>query len=118
MTSGPVGVNARPAYTGRVALHRDLGGPDAARPDPLERPAGLVEHQDAVRAWRLATGTLACPRCDAPVAPGAGPMPPAAPLECPYCRHAAAVRDFLSLAAPSRPARVHVRVVHRGRTKA
>jgi hypothetical protein len=59
---------------------------------------------------RLAAGTLACPRCDAPVAL-AGPVAPADPLGCPYCAHAAPVRDFLSLAAPSRPARVAVRVV-------
>jgi hypothetical protein len=62
-------------------------------------------------AARVASGTLACPRCDAPVAL-AGPVAPAAPLLCPYCAHAAPVRDFLSLAAPSRPARVAVRVVH------
>lgn len=61
-------------------------------------------------ATRVATGTIACPRCDAPVAL-AGPVAPAAPLACPYCAHAAPVRDFLSLAAPSRPARVAVRVV-------
>ena len=59
----------------------------------------------------VATGTLACPRCDAPVAL-AGPVAPADRLGCPYCAHAAPVRDFLSLAAPSRPARVAVRVVH------
>jgi hypothetical protein len=61
-------------------------------------------------AARLAGGTLACPRCDAPVAL-VGPVAPADPLACPYCAHAASVRDFLSLAAPSRPARVEVRVV-------
>ena len=61
-------------------------------------------------ATRLGTGTLACPRCDAPVALAA-PVAPAEPLGCPYCAHAAPVRDFLSLAAPSRPARVAVRVV-------
>jgi hypothetical protein len=60
---------------------------------------------------RLATGTLACPACDAPVAPAAGPMSPADALGCPVCDHAGAVRDFLSLASPSRPARVDVRVV-------
>jgi hypothetical protein len=31
-------------------------------------------------------------------------------MRCPYCRHAAAVRDFLSLSAPTRPARVEIRV--------
>ena len=61
----------------------------------------------------LATGTLACPSCDAPVALAPGPAAPADPLGCPVCDHAGAVRDFLSLAAPSRPARVDVRVVRR-----
>jgi hypothetical protein len=56
---------------------------------------------------RLATGTLACPHCDAPVAL-AGPARPSDRLGCPYCRHVGALRDFLSLAAPSRPARVAV----------
>ena len=36
-------------------------------------------------------------------------------LDCPFCRHTAAARDFLSLAAPSRPARVEVRVRPRAR---
>jgi hypothetical protein len=40
-------------------------------------------------------------------------MTPAQAVGCPYCGHAAAVRDFLSLAAPARPARVAVRVVRR-----
>jgi uncharacterized paraquat-inducible protein A len=61
---------------------------------------------------RLATGTLACPACDAPVAP-AGRMSPAQRIGCPYCGHPGAVRDFLSLAAPARPARVAVRIVRR-----
>jgi hypothetical protein len=60
-------------------------------------------------ATRLAGGTLACPGCDAPVALS-GPVAPADPLACPFCARTGAVRDFLSLAAPSRPARVEVRV--------
>ena len=64
---------------------------------------------------RLGVGTLACPHCDAPVAI-ARPLTPVAPLACPYCGHAGALRDFLSLSAPSRPARVVVRVVPGGRT--
>ena len=32
------------------------------------------------------------------------------PLSCGYCSHAGAVRDFLSLAEPTRPTRVVVRV--------
>jgi hypothetical protein len=62
------------------------------------------------RSTRLAGGTLACPSCDAPVALTDGPVAPAAPLGCPYCGLAGAVRDFLSLSSPVRPARVEVRV--------
>ena len=47
------------------------------------------------RSRRLASGTLACPRCDAPVALGEGAHSPAAPLACPFCDHAAPLRDFL-----------------------
>jgi hypothetical protein len=71
------------------------------------------EERRSVRSSTLATGTLACPACDAPVAPGPGVLRPADPLGCPYCAHAGSVRDFLSLGAPSRPARVSVRVVER-----
>ena len=63
----------------------------------------------------VATGSLACPRCDAPVALAGSHVAPADPLGCPYCDHGAAVRDFLSLTAPSRPARVELRLVHRPR---
>ena len=64
-------------------------------------------------AGHLAVGTLACPSCDAPVAPGDAPLSPADPLACPYCGRDGAVRDFLSLTSPARPARVVVRVVLR-----
>jgi hypothetical protein len=74
----------------------------------LDRPEP-AEHRHSERSARLGTGTLACPRCDAPVAL-AGAVSPAEPLGCPFCRHAGAVRDFLSLASPTRPARVEVRV--------
>lgn len=96
-----------------MAFQHGIDGPDPARPDPIARVAGAREHHHAARLWRLGSGTLACPRCDAPVAPGAGRLSPAEPLACPFCSHAGAVRDFLSLAAPSRPARVEVRVVRR-----
>ena len=42
-----------------------------------------------------------------------GPVGPADPIGCPFCGTAGAVRDFLSLEDPSRPARVVVRVVLR-----
>jgi DNA-directed RNA polymerase subunit RPC12/RpoP len=72
--------------------------------------SGTEEERRVVRTTRMASGTLACPRCDAPVAL-AGPAHPADGLRCPYCRHAGPLRDFLSLEAPTRPARVAVRVV-------
>jgi hypothetical protein len=93
-----------------MALQRGIDGSDPVRAEPITRLAGAEELRRARRSWRLGTGTLACPRCDAPVAPPAGGLAPPDPLGCPYCRHSAAARDFLSLASPSRPARVEVRV--------
>jgi hypothetical protein len=78
-------------------------------------PTGRHEKRRAIRSSRLAVGTLACPDCDAPVAPPLTPLSPADPLGCGFCQHSAAVRDFLSLAAPARPTRVEVRVVPRTR---
>jgi hypothetical protein len=76
---------------------------------------GAEEIRHFTRSARLGSGTLACPRCDVPVALGDGPAAPADQLDCPYCGHGGAVRDFLSLATPSRPARVEVRVGFSGR---
>jgi hypothetical protein len=90
-----------------VEIHRGIGDPD---PQRVGRQTGAQEEHRLARSSRLAAGTLACPRCDLPVAL-AGPASPAAPLGCAYCGHGGAVRDFLSLATPSRPARVEVRVV-------
>jgi hypothetical protein len=83
-----------------MAMDRETDGPKHVR---IEQ---RIRHTE-----RLGTGTLACPACDAPVAPGPRALSPAHAIGCPFCGHAAAVRDFLSLAAPSRPARVAVRVV-------
>ena len=58
----------------------------------------------------MATGTLACPSCDAPVLPAPEAMSLPDPIACGFCRHAGAVRDFLSLAEPTRPTHVAVRV--------
>jgi hypothetical protein len=76
----------------------------------VRRQPGWEEERRSLRAGHLATGTLACPACDAPVLP-VGVLTPGDPLGCPVCDHAGAVRDFLSLTAPARPARVVVRVV-------
>jgi hypothetical protein len=85
--------------------------------EPVRRVGDLAAELERRKATQghLGAGTLACPRCDAPVALGAGWVAPADPLACPYCGHAAAVRDFLSLGQPTRPARVVVRVVRRRR---
>src|SRR3954447_12635042 len=90
----------------------DLGGPRGSWNQPSRLRAMRIhvrKERRTAEATRLAGGTLACPRCDAPVALS-GPVAPADPLACPYCAQTGAVRDFLSLAAPSRPARVEVRV--------
>lgn len=99
-----------------MGFHHGIDGSDPLRAEPVGRVAGPEELRPAADAWRLGTGTLACPRCDAPVALGGGHVAPADPLGCPYCAHAGAVRDFLSLTAPTRPARVEVRLVLRPRT--
>jgi uncharacterized protein YbaR (Trm112 family) len=91
-----------------VAFHRRID-----EPEPANRPAGSYEERRA-RSTRVATGTLACPECDAPIAL-AGAVTPAAALACPYCRHGGAVREFLSLGEPTRPQRVVVRVTGRAR---
>jgi len=95
-----------------MSFQRGIGGPEPVDPEPVGRIAGIEEERKVARSWRMATGTLACPGCDAPVFP-AGPLSPSAPIGCPFCAHRGAVRDFLSLAPPTRPARVDVRVVDR-----
>ena len=70
----------------------------------------IQEERRTVRTTRLAGGTLSCPSCDAPVAPNGRVLTPPDALACPFCDHAAPVRDFLSLAAPTRPTRVGVYV--------
>lgn len=91
-------------------IERSFEGPE--RQDG--RPVGRIvqEERRRARTTHLARGTLACPSCDAPVGP-ARPLSPAEEIACPYCGHGAAVRDFLSLATPTRPAHVDVRIVAR-----
>jgi hypothetical protein len=81
----------------------------AAHRESIERVGGRHEHRRE-SSWQLATGTLACPACDAPVLPSTEGMSPSDPMSCGFCRTAGAVSDFLSLAEPTRPTRVVVRV--------
>jgi hypothetical protein len=93
-----------------VAVHRDIEGPQPMRPETVERLSGRRYRHEAESSERLATGTLACPSCDAPVLPTPWGMSPSDPLSCGFCGTAGAVRDFLSLAEPTRPTRVIVRL--------
>jgi len=98
---------------GGVSLQRGIDGAEPLRPEPIGRVDGRHEERRARRAAPLATGTLACPRCDAPVTLPGGPASPADGLGCPFCGHAGAVREFLVLGEPTRPTRVRVHVVQR-----
>jgi hypothetical protein len=87
---------------------------EVSRTDPNEARPGAArighhEERRAARPWHLGTGSLACPDCDAPVLL-AGVSGPSDSMMCPVCDHAAAVRDFLSLAQPPRAPRVSVLV--------
>jgi hypothetical protein len=72
--------------------------------------AAHVRQHRAIRSDRVCEGTLACAHCDAPVSPGEATLSLGDLLSCPFCGYAGPVRDFLSLAAPTRPARVIVRL--------
>jgi hypothetical protein len=93
-----------------VGFDRAIEGPRADELGPVRGTAHGEEEQRVARSSLVATGTLACPECDAPVAPAPVPVSVTGPLACPFCLHDARVRDFLSLADPTRPARVEVRV--------
>ena len=91
-----------------MSLHRSIDGSQPLRPDA----EGRVVHEEKrfARTGIVAVGTLACPECDAPVALGEERVTPSDRLNCPFCAHHGAARDFLSLATPTRPARVAVRI--------
>jgi hypothetical protein len=96
-----------------MGLIRGTGGPSS---NATGRHAMVPAHEErrrAARAGVIASGTLACARCDAPVAPGPRALSLTDQLSCPFCDHSGVVRDFLSLAAPNRPARVTIRVALR-----
>jgi hypothetical protein len=82
--------------------------------DPVSHSGGGTHHEEyrVGRSTVVAAGTLACPDCDAPV-PLHVPVRPVTLIICPYCLRSGHAREFLSLAVPSRPARVQVTVVPR-----
>jgi hypothetical protein len=92
-----------------MGLHRGIDGSEPVHPEAGERV--VHEERRIAHSSILAVGTLACPSCDAPVALGETRVSPSDPLVCPFCDHHAAARTFLSLRAPTRPARVVVRVI-------
>lgn len=98
-----------------MAFQRGIDGSEPVRARPVAALPGAYEDRVGARVIDVAAGTLACPRCDAPVALGGRPASFAEDLDCPYCRHAAPLREFLSLAAPTRPTRVVVRAIPRAR---
>jgi hypothetical protein len=88
-----------------MAFHKGIDGADPIRGERI----GRLHEEHRLRSRVMASGTLACPRCDAPVLPGRA-LSPAEPLGCGFCGHDGAVRDFLSLAQPTRPAHVEIRI--------
>ena len=96
---------ARPTLR-RMAFHRRIDR------EPLGTSGGTEELRPASDSSELAIATMACPECDAPVMP-AGRVRPADLATCPFCGTSGAVREFLTLEDPARPARVVVRVVLR-----
>lgn len=98
-----------------MTFQRGIDGSDPARARPIAARPGAYEDRLGTRPFTVAAATLACPLCDAPVALGGRVASIAEALDCPFCRHSAALRDFLSLATPTRPARVVVRAIPRPR---
>jgi hypothetical protein len=97
-----------------VSLFRGVDQGDEFERGARVQPA-VEERRKAPRSGVLGTGTLACHRCDVPIDPGTSPVSLTEQLACPFCDARGPARDFLSLAVPTRPARVVVRVLLRAR---
>ena len=91
-----------------VSLHRPGDGSDPL--DIASRGSTSHEERRDTRTTKLASGSLACPRCDAPPLPPRQMLLPADEIACGYCLHAAPVRDFLTIGDPVRPTVVSVHV--------
>lgn len=94
-----------------MTVIRGLGKLFSQGSEPATRAAAAYEQaRRPDRSGVLGIGTLACARCDAPIATGCEPLLLTDRLRCPFCQNRGPVRDFLSLASPTRPARVVIRV--------
>ncbi len=94
-----------------MALFGGIGGSRRGGSATRSTVAGPVqEWERKSRSTVLGVGTLACDRCDAPVAAGPEPLHLTDVISCPFCDRRAPVRAFLSMTVPTRPARVVVRV--------
>lgn len=93
-----------------MGFQRGIDGSEPIRHQPVTRLGRVDADPRTGVVQTLGTGTLACPDCDAPISI-AGSRRPQDLLSCAFCGHHGALRDFLSLAAPTRPARVEIRVV-------
>ena len=93
-----------------MTFRRFLHGSNSSGPQRATGAGGPNEIRHDERTTRMATGTLACPSCDAPVLLTAPTMEPGDALSCGFCGHEGPLRTFLSLAEPTRPTRVEVHV--------
>jgi hypothetical protein len=112
---GPAGRSVGGLDSTTVSFARgigDSGHNTTATAARFIRPAVHLRRDS--RTATLCHGTLACARCDAPIATGGDALLLTTRLVCPFCAHRAPLRDFLSLAVPTRPARVAVRITLRG----
>lgn len=91
-----------------MSFSRRIDGPDAV--SSITGGLRIEEERRSQRSSRVASGSLACPACDAPVALTDGPVALTDQLGCPFCGHSGPTRAFLSLKLPTRPARVEVHV--------
>jgi hypothetical protein len=91
-----------------VSLHRPADGSGPL--DPASRGSTSHEERRDSRSTKLASGSLACPRCDAPPLPPLQTLLPADRIACGFCLHEAPVREFLTLGDPVRPTVVAVHV--------
>jgi hypothetical protein len=99
----------------RLGLVSFLSGGDWTGGGGSSEPGSRAEHvslrkRRSDRNGVIASGTIACPRCDAPVAIGPDEVTITEALTCPFCSQHGPVRDFLSLAVPTRPTRVQIRL--------